>query len=146
MRSFINETTVFIGMPGTGQERNEICREVYRACANPTFTGTGLYNGIAEPYLAMNSQDFLRLLDAGPLVVPNFYAHIKTQECIGVVYVDDFGRVRMGTRPVPFVLRQVKPDPDDKEVCSMPASPPSAYQHIKGCIGYGPYIYYPVGS
>ena len=146
MRSFINETTVFIGMPGTWQERNEICREVYRACANPTFTGTGSYNGIEEPYLAMDSQDFLGMLEAGRGANPHFYAHLKTQLCVGIVYIDDFGRVRMGTRPVPFVLRQVKPNPDDKEVCSMPAFPPSAHQHIKSWIGYGDYIFYPVGS
>lgn len=147
MREITRDITVFVGMPKTGSAWIDICREVDRACANPTFTGTGSYDGIEEPYIAMDSRDFLYMLDTqGRSENPNFYAHLKTQGCVGIVYIDDFGRVRMGTRPVPFVLRQVKPDPADKEVCSMPYFPASAYQHIKGWIGYGNHIYYPAGS
>ena len=146
MRDFIDSTTVFVGMPATGQAWIDVYREVDRACVNPIFTGTGSYNGVEGAYLAMDSQDFLGMLEAGRVANPNFYSHIKTQECVGVVYIDDFGRARMGTRPVPFVLMQVKPDPSDKEVCSMPYCPASAYQHIKNWIEYGNYIYYPVGE
>lgn len=146
MRSIINETTVFIGMPEAQQKRTDIYREVYHACLYPTFTGTGSYNGVEEPYLAMEARDFLSMLEAGCVANPNFYSHIKTQECVGVVYIDDFGRARMGVRPIPFVLMQVKPDPADKEVCSMPYYPVSAYQHIQNWIEYGNRIFYPAGS
>lgn len=148
MRDFIDATAVFVGMPQPrrSQRWSDVYHEVVRSCVNPIFTGTGSYNGVEEPYLAMDSQDFLRMLEAGPLASPNFYSHIKTQECVGVVYIDDFGRARMGTRPVPFVMMQVKPDPADKEVCSMPAFPASAYRHIKNWIEYGNHIFYPAGS
>ena len=146
MRGFIDGTTVFVGMPETLQEWIDVYREVDRACANPTFTGTGSYNGVEEPYLAMDAQDFLGMLEAGRVANPNFYSHIKTQECVGVVYIDDFGRARMGVRPIPFVLMQVKPDPADKEVCSRPYYPVSAYQHIQNWIKYGFNIFYPAGS
>ena len=145
MREMTRDITVFVGMPLRWPERIAVHDEITSACIRKPFTGVGAYDGVEEPYIAMDSTDFLSMLEVGR-ANPNFYQHLLTQECIGVVYIDDFGRVRMGTRPVPFVLRQIGPAPADKEVCSMPAFPPSAYQHIKGWIGYGPYIYYPVGS
>lgn len=146
MREVINETTVFIGMPHAWPRRRAVRDEVKRAGAH-YFTGGGAYDGLEEPYLAMDSRDFLRMLEGGPASHPAFYQHIRTQECIGVVYSDDYGRIRMGTRAVPHVLRTiVKPLDADKEVCCVPAHPASTYTNKPGWIQFGSYVYYPVGE
>lgn len=145
MREITRDITVFVGMPLREQERVAVHDEITSACIRTPFTGVGAYDGVKEPYIAMDSTDFLSMLEVGR-ANPNFYQHLLTQECIGVVYIDDFGRVRMGTRPVPFVLRQIRPDHADKEVCSMPHYPESAYRHIKGWIEYDNRIFYPAGS